>query len=215
MLDLGLVEDQIFKERQRREVSFKQREKAKKFHQRRVNFDQIHNSQFAPTPLGRGITPSAVNNPRQEAAKFRQLGMQSSGEDNNQSALKAMMRPSNDDKRGTKRKADDMTAEDDKQQQKDEEEEEPDNDEVRLYEDGFKDRYYESKFDVTSENLEFRYTVALQYVRGLCWVLKYYYQGCVSWDWYFPYHYAPFASDFIHITGLSTKFDKITKPVIF
>lgn len=29
-------------------------------------------------------------------------------------------------------------------------------DEVRLWEDGFKDRYYESKFDVRPEQLEFR-----------------------------------------------------------
>jgi 5'-3' exoribonuclease 2 len=57
----------------------------------------------------------------------------------------------------------------------DDEEEEP-HDEVRLWEDGFKDRYYESKFDVTVDNIEFRHKVAFQYVRGLCWVLKYYYQ---------------------------------------
>lgn len=57
-----------------------------------------------------------------------------------------------------------------------EEEEEENNDEVRLWEAGFKDRYYESKFDVSSENTAFRYKVALEYVRGLCWVLKYYYQ---------------------------------------
>lgn len=86
-------------------------------------------------------------------------------------------------------------------------------DEVRLWEDGFKDRYYESKFDVPSDNLEFRYSVALQYVRGLCWVLRYYYQGCASWKWYFPYHYAPFASDFVNISGLSTEFELGTKPV--
>ena len=58
------------------------------------------------------------------------------------------------------------------------EEEEETNDEVRLWEDGFKDRYYESKFDVASSNIEFRHRVAFQYVRGLCWVLQYYYQVC-------------------------------------
>ncbi|KAJ8684646.1 hypothetical protein QAD02_020439, partial [Eretmocerus hayati] len=85
-------------------------------------------------------------------------------------------------------------------------------DEVRLWEDGFKDRYYESKFDVLPNNLAFRNNVALQYVRGLCWVLRYYYQGCASWKWYFPYHYAPFASDFVNIGGLSTEFEKNTVP---
>lgn len=50
------------------------------------------------------------------------------------------------------------------------------NDEVRLWESGFKDRYYESKFDVTTDNIAFRHKVGLEYVRGLCWVLHYYYQ---------------------------------------
>lgn len=56
-------------------------------------------------------------------------------------------------------------------------EEEETYDEVRLWEDGFKDRYYESKFDVKSDNIDFRIRVAHEYVRGLCWVLRYYYQG--------------------------------------
>lgn len=59
----------------------------------------------------------------------------------------------------------------------------------------------------------FRNQVALHYVRGLCWVLRYYYQGCASWKWYFPYHYAPFASDFCNIAGLSTEFETGTEPV--
>lgn len=49
-------------------------------------------------------------------------------------------------------------------------------DEVRLWESGFKDRYYESKFDVAKDNITFRHKVGLEYVRGLCWVLHYYYQ---------------------------------------
>lgn len=59
--------------------------------------------------------------------------------------------------------------------------EEPEvHDEVRLWESGFKERYYESKFDVTSDNANFRRKVALEYVKGLCWVLKYYYQVRVN-----------------------------------
>ena len=45
-------------------------------------------------------------------------------------------------------------------------------DEVRLYEDGFKDRYYESKFGVLPDDKEFRYRVAAEYTLGLCWVLR-------------------------------------------
>ncbi|CAH0767356.1 unnamed protein product [Bemisia tabaci] len=90
-------------------------------------------------------------------------------------------------------------------------EEEPP-DEVKLWEEGFKDRYYESKFDVDSKNDAFRRNVAAEYVKGLCWVLKYYYQGCASWGWYFPYHYAPFASDFVDIRSVDINFPKDTKP---
>jgi len=49
-------------------------------------------------------------------------------------------------------------------------------DEVRLYEDGFKNRYYESKFGVLPNDVEFRQRVAKEYTIGLCWVLRYYYQ---------------------------------------
>ena len=93
-----------------------------------------------------------------------------------------------------------------------EEEDDEPPDEVRLWEDGFKDRYYESKFDVGTEDMEFRYRIAAEYTLGLCWVLRYYYQGCSSWEWYFPYHYAPFASDFLNIGDIKNEFPLDTKP---
>jgi 5'-3' exonuclease len=39
-------------------------------------------------------------------------------------------------------------------------------------------------------------------------VFKYYYIGCVSWSWYYPYHYAPMASDFVNIDTFEIKFDQ-------
>ncbi|KAK0093039.1 hypothetical protein PV326_014447 [Microctonus aethiopoides] len=209
--ELGEMEDEIFKKRQQNEVAFKQREKNKKRRLEAIsNFkpNWIPTGQFAPQVIGSEVKP--VQNARYEAYQMRMFGKNfhtSSAERalesvNANTALESMIVPENSGQSAPKRTQSDIEEEEDYQ----------DNDEVRLWEDGFKDRYYESKFDVKSDNLEFRNNVALQYVRGLCWVLRYYYQGCASWKWYFPYHYAPFASDFINIGGLSTEFEKGTIP---
>ncbi|XP_043483313.1 5'-3' exoribonuclease 2 homolog [Leptopilina heterotoma] len=210
MSDLGNMEDEIFKKRQQNELAFKQREKNKKRRMEAIsNFKPqwVPSGQFAPVALGKSVNP--VHNARQEAYLMRVEGRNynTNAADralkgiDAKTALHNMIVPEDSDKRGQKRKADEGEEEDDQA-----------HDEVRLWEDGFKERYYESKFDVMPENFAFRNNVALQYVRGLCWVLRYYYQGCASWKWYFPYHYAPFASDFINIGGLSTEFEKGTIP---
>ena len=84
----------------------------------------------------------------------------------------------------------------------------PPPDTVRLWEDGYADRYYEQKFKVDPSDIAFRHHVAAAYVQGLAWVLKYYFQGCPSWNWYYPYHYAPFAADFQNLADLKISFDK-------
>jgi len=81
-------------------------------------------------------------------------------------------------------------------------------DTVRLWEDGYQDRYYEQKFHVATNDIDFRRSVGREYVEGLCWVLLYYFQGCPSWTWYYPHHYAPFAADFKDIDKMDVKFDK-------
>lgn len=87
-------------------------------------------------------------------------------------------------------------------------------DTVRLWDEGYADRYYEQKFGVDPRDIEFRNKVARAYVEGLAWVLLYYFQGCPSWDWYYPYHYAPFAADFVNIADMKIDFEKgrIFKP---
>ncbi|KAL8775614.1 MAG: hypothetical protein Q9209_000110 [Squamulea sp. 1 TL-2023] len=88
----------------------------------------------------------------------------------------------------------------------------PDN--VRLWETGYADRYYENKFKADPKDIAFRNKVARAYTEGLAWVLLYYFQGCPSWTWYYPYHYAPFAADFVELEKMDIKFEKgrIFKP---
>lgn len=81
-------------------------------------------------------------------------------------------------------------------------------DEVRMWEDGYQERYYERKFGVDPKDIDFRHSVGNAYVEGLCWVLLYYMQGCASWTWYYPHHYAPFAADFVGIKDLKLNFVK-------
>lgn len=87
-------------------------------------------------------------------------------------------------------------------------------DTVRLWEEGYADRYYEQKFHVAVDDIEFRHKVARAYVEGLAWVLRYYFQGCPSWEWYYPYHYAPFAADFVDLGKMTINFAKgrISRP---
>ncbi|KAI0020414.1 exoribonuclease Dhp1 [Xylariomycetidae sp. FL0641] len=81
-------------------------------------------------------------------------------------------------------------------------------DSVRLWEEGYADRYYEKKFHVDPKDKDFRRQVAWAYVEGLAWVLRYYFQGCPSWEWYYPYHYAPFAQDFVDLEKMEINFEK-------
>ncbi|KAH7320318.1 hypothetical protein B0I35DRAFT_451128 [Stachybotrys elegans] len=91
---------------------------------------------------------------------------------------------------------------------------EPPPDPVRLWEDGYADRYYQQKFHRDPTDIAFRHQVAQAYVEGLAWVLLYYFQGCPSWEWYYPYHYAPFAADFKDMSKMEINFEKgrISRP---
>ena len=49
-------------------------------------------------------------------------------------------------------------------------------DEIRLWEEGWKERYYRAKFHVEDNDHELRKNVVCAYIEGLSWVLLYYYQ---------------------------------------
>lgn len=78
--------------------------------------------------------------------------------------------------------------------------------------DGYKDYYYQSKLGIgpgeSEEAREARRAVARSYLEGLYWVLTYYHEGVRSWGWYFPYHYAPLASDLVDLPSVNITFAK-------
>lgn len=56
--------------------------------------------------------------------------------------------------------------------------------------------YYEGKFDVDVEKTPHELTrILTAYMQGLQFVLSYYYTGCPSWMWFYPYYYSPLISD--------------------
>ena len=55
--------------------------------------------------------------------------------------------------------------------------------------------------------------VVHQYLLGLNWVQRYYHLGVPSWSWFYPYHYAPLASDMTKLPELPIEFEK-SKPYL-
>ena len=76
-------------------------------------------------------------------------------------------------------------------------------DPVKLGEDTYDEyskRYYEHFFkDSSDENMV---RIVYEYLKGLVWVSNYYFVGCPSWEYYYPYDHAPFLGDIERVVGL-------------
>ncbi|GAV47658.1 hypothetical protein ZYGR_0H05040 [Zygosaccharomyces rouxii] len=78
---------------------------------------------------------------------------------------------------------------------------------VKLHEPGYHERYYTEKFHISPNHIDaLRKDLVKCYIEGVSWVLLYYYQGCASWTWYYPYHYAPLATDFFGFSDIKVEF---------
>eukprot|EP00744_Colponema_vietnamica_P012284 GILI01017255.1.p1 GENE.GILI01017255.1~~GILI01017255.1.p1 ORF type:complete len:824 (+),score=135.58 GILI01017255.1:176-2473(+) len=64
-----------------------------------------------------------------------------------------------------------------------------------------RDTYYQKKFGWDIADPRTMETNIAQccreYLRGMQWVMRYYTKGCPSWEWFYPYHYAPLLQDII------------------
>jgi 5'-3' exoribonuclease 1 len=68
-----------------------------------------------------------------------------------------------------------------------------------------KARYYFEKLGITPEHADVHGAIRQHYLEGLLWCLAYYYRGCVSWGWFYPFHYGPMMSDMVGLTDLGSK----------
>lgn len=68
-----------------------------------------------------------------------------------------------------------------------------------------KTRYYVEKMGINNQSdLE---KACAEYVKGMEWIYKYYFFGCASWSYYFPYFFAPFMGDLCEIEIKKINFD--------
>lgn len=66
-------------------------------------------------------------------------------------------------------------------------------------------KFYREKMGVcSSEDL---LKACKHYITGIAWIYKYYFYALPSWDWFYPYHFAPFMCDLACIDGMSVSFD--------
>jgi 5'-3' exoribonuclease 1 len=73
-----------------------------------------------------------------------------------------------------------------------------------------KNYYYRDKLKIEVTSTDELQIVVEQYIEALQWILKYYYQGCQSWAWFYPHHYAPYLSDLKNFKHMKCNFHRGT-----
>ncbi|XP_054713916.1 5'-3' exoribonuclease 1-like [Uloborus diversus] len=73
--------------------------------------------------------------------------------------------------------------------------------------------YYTSKLEFDEVTPEVMRDQAEGYVRAIQWNLHYYYDGVVSWSWYYPHHYSPYISDIRNFQNMEMTFE-LGKPFL-
>ena len=58
-------------------------------------------------------------------------------------------------------------------------------------------RYYNGLFGLTKTNEDKISDIAVNYIQGLEWTMKYYSTGCPDWRWKYKYNYPPLLQDLI------------------
>lgn len=59
----------------------------------------------------------------------------------------------------------------------------------------WKFKYYEHYFGVSQSQEEHTNKMCEEFIKGIKWTSLYYFDKCPSWNWYYSYSHAPFASD--------------------
>ena len=72
----------------------------------------------------------------------------------------------------------------------------------------WQERYYRGLLNIKSDTTgELTKDVAINYLQGLEWTMKYYTTGCADWRWHYKYNYPPLLQDLIkHVPVFPTEF---------
>ena len=79
---------------------------------------------------------------------------------------------------------------------------------INPFKPSWQQRYYKSLLGIRSDTTgELTKDVAINYLQGLEWTMKYYTTGCADWRWHYKYNYPPLLQDLIkHVPVFPTEF---------